>query len=157
MEEQVSNLLVFFFTGYLLFTIISYIVWRQLKMLIFEVSIGIVALAVLYFTTGFPFERTVAFGGFNPYLLTLLLLFFIVVGMMANYIFYKRPRQKFRWLLFFKPFFISPIVLLPLIGAINFDSIEHVQLISLCFLAFQNGFFWREIFNKALKQQQEGL
>ena len=75
MEEQVSNLLVFFFTGYLLFTIISYIVWRQLKMLIFEVSIGIVALAVLYFTTGFPFERTVAFGGFNPYLLTLLLLF----------------------------------------------------------------------------------
>ncbi|CAL2105652.1 conserved membrane hypothetical protein [Tenacibaculum sp. 190524A02b] len=154
MKAQISSILILFFIGYFIISFVSYFIYKNKKNFIFDIIVGLLFLVILYITTGFPFKSITAFGGFDPFFLTGLLLVFVIIGMVFNYLFYRKENEKIKWILFFKPFFISPIILLPLIGAIKFDSVENVQLISLCFLAFQNGFFWREVFNKALKSNQ---
>ncbi len=75
----------------------------------------------------------------------ILVFVFILLGMAARYFFYLKT--KFSWQNFLRPVFISPIVLLPLLGAIYGNSQATIQqIISLLALAFQNGFFWRVVF-----------
>jgi hypothetical protein len=44
---------------------------------------------------------------------------------------------------FAKPIFVSPIVLLPLLGAVTGATLDALQITSFWFLSFQNGFFWK--------------
>lgn len=72
----------------------------------------------------------------------------VVLGIMARNIFYQRG--KFTLKSFLRPLVISPIVLLPLIGALQSSAeVEAIQLICLAILAFQNGFFWKTVFDNA--------
>jgi hypothetical protein len=49
-----------------------------------------------------------------------------------------------------KPLCVSPIVLLPLLGTLQGAmTLEPIQVLSFCLLSFQNGFFWRVIFERA--------
>lgn len=79
----------------------------------------------------------------------------MIMGMVAQY-FYFYPRRQFRWRAFIKPFLASPIVFMPLVSAYQkaltgLDAFELGDLMLLC-VAFQNGFFWKVIFDKREEQ-----
>jgi hypothetical protein len=102
---------------------------------------------VLRLLTGYPNTR-VAFGNAPTVPLVAMMFVCIVVGMAARYWFYLRGR--FSWSAFLRPLFVSPLVLLPLLGTLQPDvRMQPVQVISVAILAFQNGFFWRTVFEKA--------
>jgi len=96
-------------------------------------------------TIGFPIPKQ-SFGSITPVFAVLIMFGCILLGMMARYIFYYK---KFKLKSFLRPLVISPIILLPLIGTIQgITKFETVQLFSFGILSFQNGFFWKEIFDK---------
>lgn len=79
----------------------------------------------------------------------------MITGMVAQY-FYFYSRRKFRWRAFIKPFLASPIVFMPLVSAYqkaltSLNAFELGDLMLLC-VAFQNGFFWKVIFDKREEQ-----
>ena len=114
-----------------------------------EIGLLLAALALLHWSTGFPRPGgRRAFGGTSELWWVGLMLIAILMGMAARYIFYQR--RKFSWRSFLRPFLVSPIVLLPFLGTFPFGSQpEPVQVASFAILAFQNGFFWRVIFERA--------
>lgn len=135
-----------------LFVIIDFFQKKNFKRLLIEITVAIVLLAVIYLTG--RNDGLIPFGeesAPNPLPMIFLLLFFVVIGMIANYFFHLQA--PFSWLTFIKPIFISPIVLLPIIGAIDYENLGPIQQVSLAFLAFQNGFFWKEIYNKVQASQ----
>lgn len=101
---------------------------------------------LLNVTTGFPAAQQ-SFGA-EPIAALGIMGLCVLCGMAAHYFFFLQ--RKWSWKSFLRPFFVSPLVLLPLIGSVSgVPSIEPIQLISFGFLAFQNGFFWREVFEHA--------
>jgi predicted outer membrane lipoprotein len=75
----------------------------------------------------------------------------MIAGMVAQY-FYFYAHRKFRWRSFIKPFLASPIVFMPLVSAYQkaLTSLDAFELgdLMLLLVAFQNGFFWKVIFDK---------
>jgi hypothetical protein len=105
---------------------------------------------ILHLLTGFPTAdgRRQAFGGGVSDEQMLALMFLgVVAGIAAHYAFYARGR--FSWRSFARPLVVSPIVLLPLIGSVQGAALETIQIFSFVILAFQNGFFWREVLRNA--------
>lgn len=145
MSPIVNIVLVFSIIVLIILIIIGFFRKKQWKQSIIELLVLMVIIFLLNFSTGFP-RATTSFGSFTPLWIIILLLFFVLMGMVANYFFHIK--KKFDWFSLVKPFFISPIVLMPILGSINFNDLELIQIIALSFLAFQNGFFWKEIFNK---------
>jgi hypothetical protein len=114
-----------------------------------EVTSLFFALLVLHLTTGFPGRGPrESFGAGTDLGMVTLMFVAILAGMAARYFFYLR--SKFRWKSFLKPLCASPIVLLPLLGTFPFGTKpEVIQVIAFAALAFQNGFFWKVIFERA--------
>lgn len=80
----------------------------------------------------------------------------IVLGMIANYLF-NYTRGSFDLVSFIKPLCVSPIVLLPLIGSIDqTGTLSPLQTVSVLILAFQNGFFWKSVFDRVQAGLNEG-
>ncbi len=79
----------------------------------------------------------------------------MTLGMVAQY-FYFSTRRKFRWRPFIKPFLASPIVFIPLVSAYQnaLTSLDAFELgdLMLLLVAFQNGFFWKVVFDKREEQ-----
>jgi hypothetical protein len=108
-----------------------------------------VAFAILHWTIGFP-AVVQSFSAASTVLTISLMFLCVLLGMIANYFF--ELRAQFTWKSFLKPLLVSPIVLLPLMGAVETrPGVQSVELVSLAFLAFQNGFFWRSVFKRATK------
>ena len=108
-----------------------------------------VFVAALHWTTGFP-EPTIAFGGRSPLVVIALMYASIILGTVCSYLFYLQG--SFSWQTLLRPICISPILLLPVMGSIQGSShMGTLQLLSLALLAFQNGFFWKVIFERAKK------
>ena len=122
---------------------------RPAKRVLLEGFALLVVVVVLYVATGFPMPSgRQAFGGLGPLPAIGLMFVCVLLGMAAQYVFYLRG--PFSWLSFAKPLCVSPIVLLPLLGTLEGVSrVESIQLISFCVLAFQNGFFWMVVFERA--------
>ena len=116
-----------------------------------ELALLLAALGLLRLTTGFPAAGgRESFGDAADLGLVGLVFVFILLGMAARY--FISYRGKFRWGGFLKPMCVSPIVLLPLLGTLPFGSqVEVLQIVSFAVLGFQNGFFWRVIFERAQK------
>jgi hypothetical protein len=115
------------------------------RRMLVELFILAIILGALYWTTGFPFatERT-AFGGeYSPGLALILMFIGVVAGIASNVFFNSTEKPTF--ISFAKPVVVAPIVMLPLIGSMQGAALELVQLVSISFLSFQNGFFWREV------------
>jgi hypothetical protein len=132
------------------FVVTDLVRFRALGLFFLEAGLLIAAAAVLFWTTGFPAAPArQSFGaGTDSLLMVGLLFFWIVLGMAARYFFYLRAR--FSWGSFLRPLCVSPIVLLPLLGTLqSTGKLEPIQMISFCLLAFQNGFFWRVVFERA--------
>lgn len=132
---------------YALTVIAELFVHRGLKKFIVQLILLLALTITLNLTTGFPAARQ-AFGGASQLISIGIMFVFTVLGITAHSLFYLKG--KFFWPTFLKPLLISPIVLLPLIGTVQASpTIEHAQLISFAFLAFQNGFFWKEVLEHA--------
>jgi len=153
MTPLVTLIIIFCLSSYTIFALIDFIRFRKAKRLMIEVVAIVLCIFLLNRATGFPVVQNYVFGG--PGIVSTIVLLFIcvILGMVANYFFHLK--RKFSWVTLTKPLFVSPIILLPLIGTVNYEGLEPVQLISLLFLAFQNGFFWKEIFNKVQIQQSQ--
>ncbi len=114
-----------------------------------EFLVLLLAGILLHLSTGFPVpDNRIAFGGASPAGALVVIFAGSVLGMFARYFFYLRT--EFSWRAFLKPLCVSPILLLPILGLLQEgETYELLELLSLGFLAFQNGFFWRVIFERA--------
>ncbi len=91
----------------------------------------------------------VAFGaGTSPTIVILIMFAAVLLGIAARYVFYLQV--QFAWRDFAKPLCISPILLLPLMGSVQgVKDLEPMQVVSFALLAFQNGFFWQVVLERA--------
>ena len=80
----------------------------------------------------------------------------MVLGMLAHaaYVRFEQPkaqRPPFDWGAFLAPLFASPIVFIPLLAALQNANVdlEHLTAprLMVFFVAFENGFFWKEYFD----------
>ena len=95
-------------------------------------------------TTGY-----LAFGaGASQAMIILIMFVAILLGTAARYVFHLQA--GFSWLDFAKPLCISPMLLLPLIGSVQgVSDLQPMQVVSFALLAFQNGFFWQVVLERA--------
>ena len=127
--------------------------WRLFGLRITALLIYIGFLHLLF---GFPLftETAVARSGSGHSVAVVILLYlFMLAGMVAQhaYLRFQRPRarrKRFDLGVFLAPVFASPIVFLPLLAALQNAELDLARLdatrMMLFFVAFQNGFFWKE-------------
>lgn len=143
MSPLLTNLLLLFFGLTLAVSVVfDLLLARRIKR--FLITAGILAgfAAVLHLTVGFP-RATHHFGPSEELLAVAIMLVSVLAGMAANHFFYAKGPFVVRE--FIRPLFVSPIVLLPLLGSVGGAKLEALQFICFAFLAFQNGFFWQRI------------
>ena len=119
--------------------------WRR-----FFAEAGAIFLVVLLLRWFADFPDPANRRSFGPDLspaIVVLMLLSIGAGMAARYFF--SLRRAFSWIALLRPFCVSPIVLLPLLGTVHgIVTLEPLQVISFALLSFQNGFFWRLVFER---------
>jgi hypothetical protein len=127
--------------------LVDFLQSRRLRRFVLEL-LPLVGLLIIDVITASVSSGYVTFGqGTSPALVIVIMFLFILFGIAARYIFYL---ETFVLLDFIKPLFISPILLLPLIGSLKGESqFEPIQVISFALLAFQNGFFWQAVLAQA--------
>ena len=149
MPRTVTIVLLACMSMYALTIVLELIQSKNVKRLLLEAGAIAAVFVALNLTTGFPRIR-VAFGGTPPEAAIALMFVCVLLGIAARYFF--RQRAKFSWRSFLKPMCISPMILLPLVGSVEGSSgLQSIQLISFGVLAFQNGFFWEVVLEKAKK------
>jgi hypothetical protein len=129
-------------------------------------GLGLVGLALFALLLnrlfGYPFSpAVVAKGPRNDLIIATALYICMLLGMFSQYIYRRfelprRQRRKWDWGLFLAPVFASPIVFIPLFAAFSNAGIRLENLPGPRFMvflvAFQNGFFWKEFFDKKQKE-----
>ena len=90
--------------------------------------------------------------------LIILLYLFMLAGMLANYghrhfSIEKARRGKWDFGLFVAPMFVSPIIFIPLFIEFQKAGSDSGGVISF-FMAFQNGFLWKEYFDHKKKRSE---
>ena len=149
MSPLITYLIVACLAAYGALILVELATRRQIKRFLFEAAAMSAAVLILVATTGFPATRS-SFGGASPLVAIAIMFACTVLGSIAHYFFHLR--SAFSWRALLKPVCITPIVLLPLLGSVQANaSLEAIQLISLSFLAFQNGFFWKVVIDRAGK------
>jgi hypothetical protein len=131
---------------YLVLVLADWVRSRRHKRFLLELLplAGLLIVDVLIETTGYLAFR----AGASPTMVILIMFGAILLGTAARYIFFLQSR--FSWLDFAKPLCISPILLLPLIGSIQgVRDLQPMQVVSFALLAFQNGFFWQVVLERA--------
>jgi hypothetical protein len=133
---------------YLALIVFDWVRSRRTKRFLLEL-VPLVALLVVDVLIATAAKGYLAFGaGTSPTLVILITFGGILLGIAARYIFYLQA--KFSWLDFTKPLCISPILLLPLIGSVQgAKDLQPMQVVSFALLAFQNGFFWQVVLQRA--------
>ncbi|MEK7396936.1 MAG: hypothetical protein AAB116_08375 [Candidatus Poribacteria bacterium] len=153
MSPTITYMILAFMALYGLIILIEFIITRAVKRFFYQILPIVGFIVVLSITTDFPSaSNRIAFGGgVSPTASIGIMFVGVILGMVASLFYGLRDKEKFSWKLL-KPLFISPIVLLPLIGSVQGTSnLEPIQLISFGILAFQNGFFWKVVFERAKK------
>lgn len=128
---------------YVIYLLYDWISTRRTKVIGLQFG-GLILLFLflrLYF--GFPGHKT-SFGPETSLLKNILLLICIMLGIISSYVF---SRERFHFLECLRPLLISPIILLPLHTLIEKEhDIDLGRMLTLCLIAYQNGFFWKTIF-----------
>ena len=133
---------------YLVLIVVEWAQSRRHKRFLLEL-LPLVALLIVDVFIASEAAGYLAFGpGKSPTLVILIMFGAIVLGTVARYIFYLQ--SKFSWTDFAKPLCISPILLLPLVGSVQgSQNLQPMQVVSFALLAFQNGFFWQAVLERA--------
>jgi ABC-type glycerol-3-phosphate transport system permease component len=77
----------------------------------------------------------------------------MIAGMLAQYGFrrFEQAERSFSWDQFLAPVFASPIVFIPLLGTLQNADVDLYRLdaarLVIFFVAFENGFFWKDYFD----------
>ena len=114
---------------------------------------------------GFPYSSSlISMGTGSSIALVVVLYIFMLLGMFSQYAYRyfdqpRRKRTKWDWHLFIAPIFVSPIVFLPLAlsftsSGLDLESLTAPRLM-IFFVAFENGFFWKEFFDLRRKEITE--
>lgn len=151
MQLLINYLIIFFSLVFLLTILTEYFKVRSTTLLFGQLLFLSGFLLVLHFVTGFPRDPgIIAFGNTNLSILYSIGIMFIctLLGISAHHFYYLNKAFSLRK--FLKPLLISPIIFLPLVGSVQgLPYLENMQLVSFSILAFQNGFFWKAVFDKA--------
>jgi hypothetical protein len=134
--------------------------WRSLWLELAALVLFAIFLNVLL---GFPFPSGATAKGPNKDLIVASALYIcMVAGMLSQYLYrhLERPRTrrlKWDWGLFLAPVFASPIIFIPLLAAFQNNGLDFnsmaVPRLMIFFVAFQNGFFWKEFFDQKRKDE----
>jgi hypothetical protein len=127
--------------------------------------VGLVALTILLNRVfGYPWPSAVeAKGPGDEWIVAIALFLCMVLGMFCQYVYrrFERPqgrRPKWDWGLFVAPVFASPIVFIPLLASLGGANISSGSLTSarlmIFLVAFQNGFFWKEFFDRKQREKE---
>ncbi len=148
MSPFITYALIAFMAAYGLVLAVDLVSRRAWKPVLLQVGILGLVIVLLHLAVDFPIPRR-AFGGAAPLIAVVIMLVCTILGMAAQHVFYMEDRG-FSWLAFVRPIVISPIVLLPLLGSVlGTPQLTNIQLVSFGFLAFQNGFFWKVVLERA--------
>lgn len=97
----------------------------------------------------------------QPLVVTTALYLCMVTGMLAQHLYFhfmrgKTSRPKWDWGIFLSPVLASPIVFIPLQGALQSAGIDLMAQpqprIMLFLVAFENGFFWKDFFDRQRRE-----
>ena len=148
MNPIANNILLFSMVLYSIFLVIEFYNSKKKQTIFIQIVIISVVTVVLFFMTGFPFPK-VSFGTTTSIMTVSIMFGCVIFGIFSNYLFFS---TTFTWREFLRPVLISPIVLMPLYGLVEgTPDIQNMKLISLCLISFQNGFFWKVLFEKISK------
>jgi len=145
MPEIVVHIELIVFALYAAVVAVEFFIVRHHAMALCEGAMLIAIAIFLRETVGFPGFRT-TFGDGSIFFTAVLVFVGTPLGMAANYFFYLHG--KFSWVSFVRPMLLTPMLLLPMLG--SFASVSHLdwlQMGTFALLAFQNGFFWKAIFD----------
>jgi len=111
--------------------------------------------ALLRHWTGFP-SPMIAFSEPISFVFLIGLQISVVAGILSNQL-YATPSGTLRsWDELAKPLFIAPMLLLPLLGSLEgCGKLTNIQGTSFLLLGFQNGFFWRKVFQRLQSENSE--
>jgi hypothetical protein len=135
-----------------------------LRLLLHLFIIGL-AFVFLYFLFYKPEVPATKGDGGNDIYFVIVLYTLMILGMLAQSSYTrlsqpKRRRKKFDFGLFIAPVFASPIIFIPLLSALQNANVDLRQLTTVkmmvFFVAFENGFFWKEYFDNRRKLKEEG-
>jgi hypothetical protein len=137
---------------YVVAIVAELVLTRQFKRFLLELVAVVFVVCLALLVTNASTGR-VAFGdGLSPMWVVAIMFVATMGGIMARYLFYLQQGQ-FTWLDCLKPLAITPIILLPLLSSIqSAGTLNHMQSVAFAFLAFQNGFFWQAVLEKAKPQ-----
>ena len=135
--------------------------WRPFIVQIVAITLFMVFLNLLF---GFPFplSSVKSKGKSDEFAFAAALFICMLLGMMSQYLYrrFEKPkagRPEWDWGLFVAPVFASPIVFIPLLAAFQNANVDLKELtaprLMIFFVAYQNGFFWKEFFDR--KQREE--
>ncbi len=147
MSPMITYPLMTVLIAYAVVIIIELVSVRNFKRLVPEGMVLVGVFLLLNRAAGFPAIRQ-PFGGVTPPFSVIIVFACVLLGIVAHYLFHLE--RQFHWGECLRPLVISPIVVLSLFGWIERSSdFETTQLIFLALLAFQNGFFWKEVLRRA--------
>jgi hypothetical protein len=138
---------------YIIVIVAELVITRRLMHFFIELGLmlAIVFLAVMVVLTS---HTRIAFGEMSSLHVLGIMLVSTACGIVARYIFDLEGR-KFSWLDALKPLSLTPMVLMPLIGSLQWNgNLNTMQTVSFGFLAFQNGFFWQKMLERAKSAPQ---
>jgi len=150
--------------GLLVISVYRFTKLKNRRRFIIQLLIISICLGALYFFWWSPKPTGKITETSNVYFVIVLYLF-MLLGMLAQYVYTrftqpKQEREKFDWGLFIAPVFASPIVFIPLLAALQNAEVDLQHLTTtrmmVFFVAFENGFFWKEYFDHRRKEKQDG-
>ena len=128
---------------------------------IFQIILIVICFLSLYFLF-YSQEIPITKGDVGNEISFIIVLYIcMIAGMFAHHGFthFKQPkkrRKEFDLGLFIAPIFASPIVFLPLLAVFQNAEVDlqnlTVTTIMVFFVAFENGFFWKEYFDNRRKE-----
>ena len=137
--------------------------WRRFILRLFVV-LAFIGFLHLFF--GFPtIDKNATPRGDTTQSIYIVVVLYVcmLLGMFAQHAFtrFERPRVERNKLdigVFLAPIFASPIVFIPLLAALQSAELDLSRLdaarMMLFFVAFQNGFFWKEYFDHRRKRNE---
>lgn len=165
MSSLMINLTLVSFGGLLILIIFDFIKNRRWQPSLLQFVLLIVAFLFIYFWFISPKQARPRGDSSQDIYFVIVLYLFMLLGMLAQYIYArleqpKAVRPKFDLGIFLAPIFTSPIIFIPLLSAMQNANIDLQNLttprIMVFLVAFENGFFWKELFDHRRRLKEAG-
>jgi hypothetical protein len=165
MSPVMTYLTIVSFCGLLILIIFYFFKNRRWQPSLIQLVLLVIAFLFIYFLFISPKQVTQRGESSQDIYFVIVLYVFMLVGMLAQYIYArleqpKAVRPNFDLGLFLAPIFTSPIIFIPLLSAMQNANIDFKNLttprIMVFLVAFENGFFWKELFDHRRKLKEAG-